>query len=196
MAAKAVAYGIIPLYTILFTRGYNWFTTNLSVIANFFDKKKAFFLWGMLVGGYYYMIHRKVKTLSNPGPVCSKLIPSALILLFCSITTPYLPDEMPFKAFLHIVFAFISTVLLFLYLLCVIIKQYKADPEHYLSFLIALIAVILISIILLVSVGIISSALEIFITMTTVILSDRLIDTMKGGNLPAPAPAPAAKSTA
>ena len=45
MAAKAVAYGIIPLYTILFTRGYNWFTTNLSVIANFFDKKKAFFLW-------------------------------------------------------------------------------------------------------------------------------------------------------
>ena len=102
MGQKVLAYGIIPLYTILFTRGYGWFTTNLSVIANYFDKKRAFFIWGLLVGGYYYWVHRRIREMSEQSPLCLKAIPGAILLLFCSITTPYLPEEMPLKADLHI----------------------------------------------------------------------------------------------
>ena len=103
MGQKVLAYGIIPLYTILFTRGYGWFTTNLSVISNYFDKKRAFFIWGLLVGGYYYWVHRRIREMSEQSPLCLKAIPGAILLLFCSITTPYLPEEMPLKADLHII---------------------------------------------------------------------------------------------
>lgn len=63
MIIKILAYFIIPIYTVLFTRGYNWFTTNFSVIGNIFDKKLAFFVWGILVGVYFYMIYRQIRSL-------------------------------------------------------------------------------------------------------------------------------------
>ena len=153
MASKVIAYGIIPLYTMLFTKGHNRFTTNLSVIANYFDKERAFFLWGVLVSGYCFWAHRKIKKISDPGPACAKLIYGAILFLFCAITTPYLPEEMPFKAVLHIIFAFLAV----------------------------LTGVILISIFLLVRVGSVSSALEIFVTVATSILLERLTAVMKRG---------------
>lgn len=179
MAQKIVAYGIIPLYTVLFTRGYDRFTTNLSVIANYFDKKLAFLIWGLLVGGYFCHIHRKIKQMTEQGSMCRKLIPAAVVLLLCSITTPYLPEEMPLRADLHIIFAFGSAVCLFLYLLSVILKQLNRNKQRYLPYLSILIGIMLISVYLLVRVGIVSSALEIFVTVSTVVLSDRLISSLK-----------------
>ncbi|MCC8027504.1 MAG: hypothetical protein LIP16_19635 [Clostridium sp.] len=171
---KILAYFIIPVYTVLFTRGYNWFTTNFSVIGNIFDRKLAFFVWGMIVGGYFYMIYRRVKSLVRMKPACACLMPSALALLFCAITTPYLPDELPLKSFLHIVFAFISTVLLVLFLLAAVRGQRMVHPGEYGGYLAGLAAIVGVSAVLLVLAGIVSSALEIFITLTTVIFSERL----------------------
>ena len=45
-----IAYIIIPAYTILFVKGYGWFTTNFSVIGNYLHRKDAFVLWGPLSG--------------------------------------------------------------------------------------------------------------------------------------------------
>lgn len=180
MLQKVFAYGIIPLYTILFTRGYGWFTTNLSVIANYFDKKRAFFIWGILVGGYYYWVHRKIKEMSEQSPLCLKVIPGAIFFLFCSITTPYMPEVMPLKSDLHIIFAFASAVLLFLYLLAVILRQISKNRQRYLLYLAALIGIIFISLYLLIRVGIVSSALEIFVTVSTIVLSERLVNSMRG----------------
>ena len=164
---------IIPLYTILFTQGYGWFTTNFSVIGNI-DKKLAFLVWGILVGWYFYLIDRKIKSHISAGKAGNRLIPAALILLFCAITTPYLPEELPLKAFLHIVFAFLSAVLLLLYLLIIIWNQYRMNPQTYTPYLIGLGSIAVISVFLLVLAGIVSSALEIFVTITTVTLSLRL----------------------
>lgn len=166
---------------MLFTKGHNWFTTNLSVIANYFDKERAFFLWGVLVSGYCFWAHRKIKKISDPGPACAKLIYGAILFLFCVITTPYLPEEMPFKAVLHIIFAFIAAILIFLYLLAVIFRQYRIEKKRYFPFLAVLTGVILISIFLLVRVGSVSSALEIFVTVATSILLERLTAVMKRG---------------
>ena len=181
MASKVNAYGIIPLYTMLFTKGHNWFTTNLSVIANYFDKERAFFLWGVLVSGYCFWAHRKIKKISDPGPACAKLIYGAILFLFCAITTPYLPEEMPFKAVLHIIFAFIAAILIFLYLLAVIFRQYRIEKKRYFPFLAVLTGVILISVFLLVRVGSVSSILEIFVTVATSILLERLTAVMRRG---------------
>lgn len=171
---KFWAYFLIPVYTVLFTRGYNWFTTNFSVIGNFFDRKKSFFLWGVLVGSYFYMIHRNIKSSAALHPICARLIPAALVLLFCAITTPYLPEELPLKSVLHIVFAFLSAVLVLLYLLWIIRTRYQTEPGAYRPFLYGWGAIVGVSVILLAVAGIISSALEIYVTLTSVAMAQRL----------------------
>ena len=37
MMRKLFTYLVIPAYTVLFTRGYGWLTTNFSVIGNLLD---------------------------------------------------------------------------------------------------------------------------------------------------------------
>lgn len=172
---KLMAYVLIPGYTLLFTKGYSWFTMNFSVIGNLMDKYKAFLLWGILVGGYFYMMFRKIKASVSLTPVCSRLIPAALVLLFCAITTPYLPQELPFKSVLHILFAFLSAVLLVLFLFLVVWFQYLRFPELYRPFLWGLGGIAAVSAFLLVTIGIVSTALEIFVTFTTVVMTDRLL---------------------
>ena len=80
MTIKVLAYLIIPVYTIAFTGGYNWFTTNFSVIGNLMDKKLAFLIWGIVVGLYFYLIYRRLRPLVRlrspsssppPWPCCS-----------------------------------------------------------------------------------------------------------------------------
>lgn len=171
---KFWAYFLIPVYTVLFTRGYNWFTTNFSVIGNFFDRKKSFFLWGVLVGSYFYMIHRNIKSRAALHPICARLIPAALVLLFCAITTPYLPEELPLKSVLHIVFAFLSAVLVLLYLFWIIRTRYQTEPGAYRPFLYGWGAIVGVSVILLAVAGIISNALEIYVTLTSVAMAQRL----------------------
>lgn len=182
MVIKILAYFIIPVYTILFTKGYNWFTTNFSVIGNIFDKKLAFVVWGIIVGWYFYMIDRRIKSLTPLGRISSGLVPSALALLFCAITTPYLPEELPLKSFLHIIFAFVSTVLLLLYLASVIWTRRCLSPRVRRRYLAGLFSIIIISLALLDLAGIISSALEIFVTLTTVSLSERLTASLSAGS--------------
>lgn len=174
MTMNVLAYFLIPIYTVLFTRGYGWFTTNFSVIGNIMDKKLAFLTWGLMVGLYFYLVYRSIAKYMALHSLTARLIPGALLLLFFAITTPYLPDEMPFKSFLHIVFAFVSTVLLLAFLLSVCWQQYRADPGAYRPYLAALAVIAVVSAGLLALAGIVSSALEIFITVTTVLLSRRL----------------------
>lgn len=124
--------------------------------------------------------------MSEQSPLCLKAIPGAILLLFCSITTPYLPEEMPLKADLHIIFAFASAVLLFLYLLAVVIGQLAKGRRPYRLYLVTIIGIILISIYLLVRVGIVCSALEIFVTVSTIVLSERLVNRMKADRAETP----------
>lgn len=111
MLIRLLAYFIIPGYTVSFSKGYNWFTTNFSVIGNI-DK---------------------------------------------------------------IIFAFISAVLLRLFLLLVTWSQYLLSPSHFRPYLVGWFMIVTVSAALLILAGIISRALEIFVTISTVIMSDRLM---------------------
>ncbi|MDO5415599.1 MAG: hypothetical protein Q4F29_00215 [Lachnospiraceae bacterium] len=159
------AYLLIPCYTILFVKGSNWFTTNFSVLGNVIDRKNQFVLWGLIVGIYFYVILNFISKKLQPAPKCTFLIPLALILLVFAITTPYLPQELPLKSFLHIVFAFLAAVCLALFLLLLVVRLYRENRKEYRPYLAGLLGILLFSAFLLVLAGIISSALEIFFTL-------------------------------
>ena len=88
---------------------------------------------------------------------------------------------MPLKSFLHIVFAFVSTVLLLIYLAAVVWVRYRLNPGPYRPYLAGLALILVISLVLLAMAGIISSALEIYFTITSVILTRRLLVKLKSG---------------
>ena len=50
MLLSCIAYAVIPIYTLLFIRGTNWFTSNLSVIGSLPTRRAAFFLLGVIIG--------------------------------------------------------------------------------------------------------------------------------------------------
>ena len=183
MILNLLAYIIIPGYTILFVKGYNWFTTNFSVIGNFIHRKDAFVLWGILVGAYFYYTLNAIVRRMKEKPGGTFLIPFSLGLLFCAITTPYLPDELPLKSFLHIIFAFLAAACLVFCLFLIIWQLWQMEPETYRPFMKALLGITAGSGFLLVLVGIVSSALEIFFTISTVILVRRLLRLLSQGEI-------------
>ena len=102
------------------------------------------------------------------------MVPAALALLFFAITTPYLPEELPLKSVLHIIFAFLSALLVLLFLLLVIWSQYQIYPHVYRRYLYGWLAIVCGSVLLLAAAGIISSALEIYVTLTSAAMAERL----------------------
>ena len=54
MILSALSYLIIPIYTLLFVRGTDWFTSNFSVIGSLEQQKKAFAAWGILISCTLY----------------------------------------------------------------------------------------------------------------------------------------------
>lgn len=174
MGLAFTAYFIIPIYTIFFTQGSNWFTTNFSVLGNRIGRQEEFVLWGLMVGIYFFWSLWRIVTRMPVRPAGSWLICLALVLLTFAITTPYLPEALPLKSLLHIVFAFMAAVCLILSLFCIIWRLYQENRTRYRPYLLCLIGIVIGSAGLLVLVGIVSSALEIFFTIATVILVYRL----------------------
>lgn len=175
MFLNFVAYLLIPLYTIWFVAGTNWFTTNFSVLGNMIGRSEEFVLWGLMVGIYFFWCLRRIVRRMEVKPKGTFLIPTSLVLLTFALTTPYLPEVLPLKSFLHIIFAFVAAVCLMLCLYLIVWRLYQGDRETYRTYLKSMIAITCFSAFLLVLAGIISSALEIFFTISTVILVRSLL---------------------
>jgi hypothetical protein len=169
-----ITYILIPINTILFVQGSNWFTTNFSVIGNRIGREEEFVLWGLMVGIYFFWSLRQIALRMPVAPGFTWLIPLAMTLLAFAVTTPYLPEKLPLKSRLHIVFAFLSASCLFLCLWRFIWILYQYNREKYRLFLIGLSGIALFSLLLFLAAGIISSALEIFFTITSVLMVRRL----------------------
>lgn len=175
MVLNLIAYILIPAYTIWFVEGTDWFTTNFSVLGNMIGRSEEFVLWGLIVGIYFFWCLRRMVKLMKQKPKGTWLITASLVLLTFALTTPYLPDQLPLKSFLHIIFAFVAAVCLMLCLYLIVWRLYQTDKTLYRPYLKALVIITLFSAFLLVLAGIVSSALEIFFTISTVILVRRLL---------------------
>ncbi|MDW2796331.1 hypothetical protein RZO55_01840 [Clostridium boliviensis] len=168
------AYFIIPVYTILFAWGTNWFTLNFSILGSLADRKNLFLLWGIVVGTYfYYVLKRIIRTLprNKKEKVCTTL---ALMLLAMAVTIPYLPDTQPFHAVLHVVLSFAASISLLLSLYLVIWKLYCMNQTVYRPYFISLLLITGVSAVLFFLTGIVSTALEIFFVLSSTFLLHRL----------------------
>ena len=168
------AYWLIPGFTIYFVQGSNWFTTNFSVLGSGLAKQNAFAFWGLLVGIYFFIILEIISKYLVLSPKETFFIPLALLLLTCAITTPYLPGQFPFKSFLHVIFAFLSAVCLAFFLILVVWKLHRARPGPFWPYSLGLALIIFFGLILLIAAGIVSSALEIFFTLSATLFCRRL----------------------
>lgn len=177
MFLSCIAYGVIPIYTLLFVKGTNWFTSNLSVIGSRPARRAAFFLLGVIIGLYYYEVLRKLLIYLPRHIWEHRLLLTALFLLLLAVATPYLPESVPLQAFLHVVFAFVSSILLALCLYLILWRLSALSPaarQFLRPYRIFMVAITIVSGILLMISGIISSALEVFFIIATTILVQRL----------------------
>ncbi|MDK2965852.1 hypothetical protein [Lacrimispora sp.] len=168
------AYFIIPVYTILFAWGTNWFTLNFSILGSLADRKNLFLLWGIIVGTYfYYVLKRIIRTL--PRNKKEKAFTTlALMLLALAVTTPYLPDTQPFHAVLHVVLSFAASISLLLSLFLMIWKLYCMNRTAYRLYFVSLLLITAVCAVLFFLTGIVSTALEIFFVLSSTFLLRRL----------------------
>lgn len=169
-----LAYVLIPIYTILFVWNTNWFTLNLSVLSSWANRKSAFLIWGIIVGCFFYFALKKIIIILPERKKETILLNTACILLALGVTTPYLPAELPFQSFLHVAFAFSASIFLLLCLYMITLRLYKKNRSYYESSLVSIIAITAFSALLLFAAGIVSSALELFFTISSCIYVRRL----------------------
>lgn len=177
MLLDFIGYGIIPIYTIMFAYNSNLFTSNFSVISQFSNRQLSFIIWGILIGSYfYYLLKGIILTVPNNKRE-QRLLSAAALFLLISINLPYAPERYPFESLMHVICACITALIFMVCLYMIIIKLYYRKRFLYRPYTIAIISITVISLILLFSAGIISSALEIFFIISSSILLRRLYQT-------------------
>ena len=177
MILSLTAYVIIPLYTLLFVSGTNWFTSNLSVIGSVPTRQTAFFFLGVIIGLYYHVVVERLLRYLPRRRLEHQLAHLALALLLLAVATPYLPKVFPLKAFLHVTFAFAASILLLLTLYLVVWRLSGLSRSISLAlrpYRFLLIGISLGSLLLLCIAGIISTALELFFVISTTVTIQQL----------------------
>ena len=169
---------LIPAYTMLFAGSVEWLGTNFSVIAvTGKDHYWGFVYWGALAGGYFAVMLTKL-ALILPR-LWQRSAVFLLALLAClalgyALAIPYLPDDFPGFASLHVVLAAGACVLLMLALLLVLLSLYRDSPENYRLLLVRWGLIVGGSGLLFLLAGMVSSALEVFFTITAALLTRRI----------------------
>ena len=169
---------LIPAYTMLFAGSVEWLGTNFSVIAvTGKDHYWGFVYWGALSGGYFAVMLTKLALilprLWQRSAVCLLALLACLALGY-ALAIPYLPDDFPGFASLHVVLAAGACVLLMLALLLVLLSLYRDSPENYRLLLVRWGLIVGGSGLLFLLAGMVSSALEVFFTITAALLTRRI----------------------
>lgn len=174
MLLNIIAYFLLPVYTLLFIRGSHLFYSNFSVHGNLPCNQLEFLLWGIMNGFYFYILIKKILINMNEMKRERIILNITGVLLFMAITTPYLPSEVPFRSFLHILFAFLSALLLLINLYLIVWKLYQKNSYDFRIYLYCLHFIAGFSILLLMVVGIVSTALEFFFSISCTVLTCNL----------------------
>ena len=179
MLLNLMTYVLIPAYTLLFIKGSHLFDSNFSVHGNLPSNQLAFLLWGVLVGIYFYVLINRILMRFQEARLENILLKTAGLLLFMAVTTPYLPEQFPFQSKLHIVFAFLSALLLLLILYRIVKRAYRQYQSDYKIYLYSLHFVTAMSCLFFLLVGIVSTALEVFFSLSCVVLTCNLYKQVK-----------------
>lgn len=161
---------LIPAYTLLFAGGKHWLDTNFSVLALLGTGQFwGFVLWGTLLAAYFLVMLTLIcRTLEG----CTWVVCAGTLACLClagAMLLPYLPEHFPKAAQAHILLAFSACVLLMLALLMILIRCCRISRK-YRELIWVWAAIAAGSGILLGTVGMVSSALEIWFVITTALL--------------------------
>lgn len=160
---------LIPWAALLMSGRTGWLTTNFSVTASTAPGCYYLILWASFTGGFFrYAIKRITGQASFLLSAQRELALTdlAVILLMISVFLPYAPDKNRGIACLHVVFAFTATVLFYLIITSLNLKLYFRFPKDFSLTTGLLILAIGITAALLILTGfLISSALELFLTV-------------------------------
>ena len=155
---------LIPASTLLFAGSRAWFSTNFSVIAvTGPDHYRGFLYWGVLAGGYFFLMLMKLASIlrSRVAQTAAILLTLAACLSLCyALAIPYLPEQFPRYADLHVILAALACVLLMLALLVALLALYRRQPDRYVPLLRAWFIIP----------QMVSSALEVFFTISAALL--------------------------
>lgn len=117
---------------MLFAGSRAWFSTNFSVIAvTGPDHYRGFLYWGVLAGGYFFLMLMKLASIlrSRVAQTAAILLTLAACLSLCyALAIPYLPEQFPRYADLHVILAALACVLLMLALLVALLALYRRQP--------------------------------------------------------------------
>ena len=157
---------LIPLLTLLMAFGDSWTGTNFSVIGNRGGRRMAFLLWGALTGNYFYLYTKELMELSGCRDRMSRgFLFAALVFFITAVGITYLPERVPGLSRLHVQISFLSPLLLAVAQVRFLLLLQKESGGRFgvqwgfLAFLGAG------SVILLFSVGMVSTLLEVYVTL-------------------------------
>lgn len=168
----------IPVYTLIFAGTVQWFGTNFSVIAVTGPRHyRGFILWGLMAGSFFLIMLYLLS--STCVQKWQRIVTRGVTLAACGslvygLMVPYLPVYFPQYAQLHIVLAFAACVLLMLAILCLLLWWEKEKKGHYKRQMIAWGLITAGSGVIFLLGGMVTSALEVFFTITTTLLIRRL----------------------
>lgn len=168
---------LIPAYTLVFAGSMAWFSTNFSVLAvTGRDYYRGFVVWGLLAGGYFLTVVWALScTLSRRGMRWSvRLLGlTACAALGLALAVPYLPEDFPRFAQLHVLLAFLSCVLLMLALLLIGLSCRAEEVEGWRYLMRDWGGIVFFSGVLFAASGMVTSALEVFFTISAAMLARR-----------------------
>lgn len=168
---------LIPAYTLLFAGSVQWFGTNFSVIAvTGPDHYRGFVYWGILAGSYFFVMLSKLAFLLPrrcERVVVRLLTVCAVLSLAYAVAIPYLPAYFPKYAALHVLLAAGACVLLMLALLVVLLALRRTDPTRWRRPLRGWGLIVAGSALLFLIPMMVSTALEVFFTISAALLIRR-----------------------
>ena len=169
---------LIPGYTLWFAGSVAWFRTNFSVIAGTgVDNYRGFIYWGLLLGGYFLVLLTRL-SLVLPRfwqRMALRLITlGACLSLAYALAIPYLPAYFPRYATLHVLLAALASVLLMVALLLCLLSLRRTGHENYQKLLWAWVLIAIVSGILFFIPRMVSSALEVFFSISSTLLTRKL----------------------
>jgi len=168
---------LIPAYTLLFAGSVEWLGTNFSVLAvTGPDHYRGFVLWGLLAGGYFLCVLTAIARTLPPLPrrLIFLLSLPACGSLAAGLWVPYLPDLAPRWADLHVALCMAACVLLMAALLLALLTGLFLEGRRYRPLLLAWAGIVLGCCLMFGLAGIITTALEVWFTLTTTLLARRL----------------------
>ena len=165
---------LIPAYTLVFAGSVEWFGTNFSVLAvTGEDHYRGFVGWGLLAGGYFLvLLTRLAGLLPRPGARAGTLVLTTLAVLSLgyALVIPYLPERFPRYAALHVLLAALASVLVMGALLVVLLALRREDRGRWRGHLLAWWGIAAGSGLLFFAAGMVSTALEVFFTLSASLL--------------------------